>query len=162
MAEDTRDQFQAQQQQAVEEQRREESAAGTALCKYCGTALDLNLGFCTECGAKIGGEERICVFCQTATASDFCPHCGKRVVPHICPKCGNETIFDACEKCGALLNPDLEAFMTLEAPEPQVMTKEEVKQAEKSFRQEASPEFEAFQNKLIDRQILVGRAGLFQ
>jgi hypothetical protein len=152
-------------QQEAARQTQQAAAAGTiALCKHCGAALDPELSFCPNCGEKAGGEERECVYCSTRTTKEFCPHCGRRVVSVSCPKCGTPSINDACENCGAILNPSLEAVFTQGAPEPAKMSAEESAKIEAEFKaleQKESPEFKAFQKKLIERQILLEERDYF-
>jgi predicted amidophosphoribosyltransferase len=150
-----------QQQQAAErEQQRQEEAARR--CKYCGTDLGEDELFCPQCGEQLGGEENACQFCDTKTTQEICPHCGKRVVPLTCPKCGAPSLFDACENCGTLLNPALAAFLAEEKPAPQQMSEEEARKIEEEFKQQnESPEFEKFQKRLLERQILLEERDYF-
>jgi predicted RNA-binding Zn-ribbon protein involved in translation (DUF1610 family) len=151
--------------QEAARQTQQAAAAGTiALCKHCGAALDPELSFCPNCGEEAGGEERKCEYCSTHTTKEFCPHCGRRVISISCPKCGTPSINDACENCGAILNPALEAVFTQERPEPAKMSAEESAKIEAEFKaleQNESPEFKAFQKKLIERQILLEERDYF-
>jgi hypothetical protein len=70
-------------------------------------------------------------------------------------------VFDFCEKCGTILNREIAEFMAQEHTEPMIMSQEEVKQLEKSFKQEESKEFTAFQKKLIEHQILLEERDYF-
>jgi hypothetical protein len=146
-------------------QARQAAAEGTsALCKHCGAALEAELSFCTNCGEAAGGEERKCEYCSTHTTKEFCPRCGRRVIPMSCPACGTPSINDACENCGAILNPALEAVFTQEAPAPEKMSAEETAKIAAKFKaleQNESPEFKAFQKKLIERQILLEERDYF-
>jgi hypothetical protein len=149
---------QARQQEAARQAQQAAVAGTAALCKYCGAALDPDFSFCSGCGEKPGGEERECLYCTTRTTKELCPRCGRRVVPLICPQCGTPSINDACENCGAILSPALESVIAREAPEPAKMSAEETAKIEAEFKaleQKESPEFRAFQKKLIERQILL-------
>jgi len=147
------------QQQA--EAQKQESALKQTVCGHCGASLEEDNAFCPDCGEKVGGEERVCMFCQTSTTAEFCPHCGKRVIPHVCPKCAASSVFDFCENCGTILNRELAEFMAQEHTKPTVMSQEEAKQLEASFKQEESKEFTAFQKKLIEHQILLEERDYF-
>ncbi|MDR1575596.1 MAG: hypothetical protein LBS37_06280 [Treponema sp.] len=154
------------QRQEAAQQAQQAAAAGSALCKHCGAALDPELSFCTNCGEKTGGEERECGYCSTRTTKEFCPHCGRRVISANCPQCGTPSINDVCEKCGAILNSALEAaaVSTQQAPEPAKMSAEEAAKIAAEFKaleQNESPEFKAFQKKLIERQILLEERDYF-
>lgn len=161
---------QAQRRETAQQQTRDaaakaESAGKAALCKRCGAPLDPEFPFCPNCGERAEGEEYTCEFCQTRTTREFCPQCGRRVVPVNCPSCGTPSIYDACENCGAILNPALEAALAREAPpETAVMSAEETAKVAAMFREleeNESPEFKAFQKKLIDRQILLEERDYF-
>jgi predicted amidophosphoribosyltransferase len=153
------------QQQARNAAAKAESAGKAALCKRCGAPLDPEFPFCPNCGEKAEGEEYTCEFCQTRTTREFCPQCGRRVVPVNCPSCGTPSIYDICENCGAILNSALEAALAREAPpEAAVMSAEETAKVAAMFREleeNESPEFKAFQKKLIDRQILLEERDYF-
>ncbi|MDR0584829.1 MAG: zinc-ribbon domain-containing protein [Treponema sp.] len=153
---------QEQQRETAQQQERTaaakaESAGKAALCKNCGAPLDPEFPFCPECGERAGGEELSCEFCQTRTTREFCPQCGRRVVPVNCPSCGTPSIYDVCGNCGAVLNPALEAALARETPpEAAVMSAEETAKVAAMFKEleeNESPEFKAFQKKLIERQI---------
>jgi hypothetical protein len=152
-------------QQEAARQTQQAAAVGTiALCKHCGAALDPELSFCTNCGEASGGEERECAYCSTRTTKEFCPRCGRRVIPVSCPKCGTSSINDACEDCGAILNLALEAVFTQEVSTPAKMSAEEAAKIAAEFKaleQNESPEFKAFQKKLIERQILLEERDYF-
>jgi hypothetical protein len=151
-------------QQEAARQAQQTAAAGTALCKHCGAALDPELAFCPNCGEKAGAEEHECGYCNTRTTKEFCPRCGRRVVPVPCPKCGTPSINDACENCGAILNPAVEAVLAQELPEPAKMSAEDsakIRAEFKALEQNESPEFKAFQKKLIERQILLEERDYF-
>ncbi|MDR0908449.1 MAG: zinc-ribbon domain-containing protein [Spirochaetaceae bacterium] len=153
--------YQQQQQQAQQQQAQEDKLSVT-LCPNCGSPLKPNAKFCTHCGEKFGGEKHTCIYCKTETTNDICPHCKRRVVPFTCPKCSNKTLNDVCEKCGMILNPQLQAFANEEKKEaPKQMSAEEVRQMEQQFKQAESPEFEAFQKKLIEHQILLEERDYF-
>jgi len=152
-------QQQYQQEQTSEKQRLEESVKR---CKKCGSDLDEDQNFCPQCGEKFGGEEYVCQICNEKTTKELCPHCGKRVIPQNCTNCGTSSLFDACENCGTLLNPELAAFMEQEKPEVMEMTAEEENTIKESFNQEVeSQEFKKFQERLIERQILLEERDYF-
>ena len=152
-------------QEAAQQAARQAPATGTiTLCKHCGAALDPELSFCTNCGEKPEDGERECGYCKTRTTKEFCPHCGRRVISVNCPECGTPSINDACENCGAILNPAIEEIFTREAPAPEAMGAEETAKIEAEFKaleQNESPEFKAFQKKLIERQILLEERDYF-
>jgi len=155
------------QQEAVQQQRQTAASVQetSVLCKHCGAALENDSPFCPNCGERSGGEERVCEFCQTTTTKEFCPQCQRRVIPVACPACGAFSIYDACENCGAILNPTLQQALTQEVPaEPASMSAEETARIQAEFQaleSEESPEFKAFQKKLLDRQILLEERDYF-
>jgi hypothetical protein len=160
MAENENLNRQLQQQAAEQERLREDTAIRR--CKHCGTDLEADALFCPQCGEQFGSVENTCQFCDTKTTMEFCPHCGKRVLPVTCPQCGIPSVFDACENCGTLLNQELAAFFAKEKPEPKEMSAEEARKIEAEFKQQpATPEFEQFQKRLIERQILLEERDYF-
>ena len=71
----------------------------TAICKKCHTPLEESALFCTECGEKIDGVEKVCPICSFSSSSEYCPNCGYKLIPTICPKCGSECHDEICENC---------------------------------------------------------------
>jgi hypothetical protein len=150
-----------QQQQAAEQERQRQEEA-VRRCKYCGTDLEDDEIFCPKCGERFGAEESACQICNTKTTQEICPRCGARVVPLVCPQCGSSSLFDVCENCGTLLNPGLAVFMAEEKPAPRAMSAEEARRIEEEFKQQPeSPEFQKFQKRLIERQILLEERDYF-
>ena len=86
----------------------QKSEKKSLICRKCHAPLEEGALFCTECGEKIDGEERICPICSYSSASEFCPNCGYKLIPSICPKCGTECHESFCEKCGEILDKQLE------------------------------------------------------
>jgi hypothetical protein len=169
MAEEQQQYTAAQQtaaQTAAEQRRAAEqpqvAGEGGIKCEKCGTTLEAGALFCPECGEKVGGEKRECPVCKEKTTAEFCPHCGNRVVPLVCPNCGTENLYDFCEKCGAVLNPELEEFFNKQVEEPAAMSEAEAKRIEEAFNQApVSQEFQDFEKKLIERQILLEERDYF-
>jgi hypothetical protein len=150
---------QVRQQELAQEQAKEAVSSDVALCKYCGSALDRESPFCPNCGEKAGGKEYTCAFCRTTTTREFCPRCDRRVISVPCPVCGVPSVDDACENCGAVLNPVLEQSIAQEAPaETAPLSAEETAKIQAEFQAleaNETPEFKAFQKKLIERQKLL-------
>lgn len=81
-------------------------------CEKCGSELEANAKFCTECGTSIPKTRRKrCQFCGTKIKPDteFCPDCGNAVNADNgdsrvweCPGCSEQFTEEViyCPKCG--------------------------------------------------------------
>lgn len=78
-----------------------------SICKKCHAPLEEGALFCTECGEKIDGVEKICPICSFSSSSEYCPNCGYKLIPTICPKCGSECHDEICENCNEILDEQL-------------------------------------------------------
>lgn len=141
-----------QQYKQAQEQNLQENVA---VCKHCGASLEDGQLFCSECGEKVGGEERICPVCKTSTTSEFCPNCGTRVIPVICPNCGKESFSDFCESCGTVINEQLQQFIEQPEQEIQQMSQVEAEQIKKEAEQSITPEVKQFLKKIEEHRILL-------
>lgn len=79
-------------------------------CPSCGSVLDEEDVFCTDCGAKLVNEGS-CPGCGASVGNDdvFCPECGTKVTNEsdkiVCLNCQfeSEKGFGYCQECGQRL-----------------------------------------------------------
>jgi membrane protease subunit (stomatin/prohibitin family) len=76
-------------------------------CPECGSMLDQNAKFCSNCGFKFLTESQTCPKCNSAIEANakFCQNCGEKISAggdHTCPKC-NAAVKPGvkfCPECG--------------------------------------------------------------
>jgi hypothetical protein len=138
----------------------------SSVCKKCHAPLEEGNLFCTECGEKIDGEEKICPVCSYSSSSEYCPNCGYKLIATICPKCGTESHDDFCENCGEILSDQLRKEIALKKRSENIVVKKAPPELVQKFFQEQkskarSAEKAEFIKKMQEHKILMEERGYF-